>query len=242
MPMTVACRRAAVLKLCAAGVLAGALGAAVMPGAGAGALSRSQAQAQAKRYLLVLNDMPSGWKSQGAVSTGGGSNSFPGAKQLAGCIGVSAKLITANAPEADSPYFQDPAGSLEVQDSVSVFPSTENARAEFNTIANSKTPPCMTTLVNAPSFKAKILGSSSQGATVGTITVTPVRPGAYGKGSVGLTLTLPVSSQGTKVTAKPTEIFLIKGDLGHQISFNSYNTTFPLSLAKRLTSVAQGRL
>jgi hypothetical protein len=233
----------AVLRPCTTGIIAGAAVAAALPGPGAtAALSRAQAQAQAKTYLLVVSDMPAGWKAEGTVTTGGGSSTFPGARQLAGCIGVPARLITANAPEADSPDFQNPAGSLEVQDSVSVFPSATNARAEFHAIANSKTPRCMTTLVNAASFKSKILGSTGPGTTIGTITVARVSLGAYGTGSVGLTLTIPITAQGTLVTATLVEIFFIKGNLGHQISFNSYNTAFPLSLAKQLTSVAQSRL
>jgi hypothetical protein len=242
MPMTVAPRGGTLLRLCGAGVLAGVLAAAAIPGGGAGALSRSQAQTQAKGYLLSLKDMPSGWKAEGGVTTGGGSGPFPGAKQLANCIGVSSKLITANAPQADSPYFTNPAQSLEVQDSVSVFPSSANAKAELDAIGNAKTPGCMTTLVNAPSFKSKILGSSASEATVGSVSVTRVPSGAYGPGSVGLVLTIPVSSQGSKVTAKLAEVFFVKGVLGHQLSFNSYNATFPTSLAKHLTSLAESRL
>ena len=242
MPMTVTSRKGTLLRLFGVGIVAGVLSAGVIPGGGAGALSRSQAQAQAKGYLLSLRDMPSGWKSEGGVTTGGGSGAFPGAKQLANCIGVSSRLITANAPQADSPYFTNPAQSLEVQDSVSVFPSGANARAELNAIGNAKTPSCMTTLVNTPSFKSKILGTSSSGATVGAVSVTRVPSGAYGPGSVGLVLTIPVSSQGTKVTAKLSEVFFIKGVLGHQLSFNSYNTTFPTALAKRLTVLAESRL
>ena len=242
MPMTVTPRARALLRLCGAGVLAGALAAAAIPAGGAGALSRAQAQAQAKGRLLVLKDMPSGWKAEGGVTTGGGSGAFPGAKQLASCIGVSSKLITANAPQADSPYFTNPAQSLEVQDSVSVFPSGANAKAELDAIGNAKTPSCMTTLVNTPSFKSKILGSSGSGASVGSVSVSRTPSGAYGPGSVGLVLTIPVSSQGTEVTAKLAEIFFVRGTLGLQVSFNSYNATFPAALAKRLTALAESRL
>ena len=74
--------------------------------------------------------MPKGWKTEKG-SGGSGSNNFPGATQLASCIGVPASLITSNPPEVDSPYYENKSGSLEVQDSVSVFPSAKTATAEL---------------------------------------------------------------------------------------------------------------
>jgi hypothetical protein len=239
MSKSLAHRGASVLKLGVAGLVAGAMVAALAPVAGAA--TRAQIQNQAKKYLLVLKDMPAGWKAQGSASTGSGSGTFPGARQLASCIGVSPKLITSNPPQANSPFFQNAAGSLEVQDSVLVFPSAHSAQVQFNAITNAKTPGCMSTLVNTSSFKNKVLGSAAQQASVGAITVTGVRSGAYGPGSAGLILRIPISDQGQTVSAALTEIFFIKGNLGHELSFNSYNSTFPLSLAKRLTSVAQNR-
>src|ERR1700733_5194790 len=78
--------------------------------AGAGA-STSSSKAQAKKMLLVLSDMPKGWKKEKG-SGGSGSNNFPGATQLASCIGVPASLITSNPPEVDSPYYENKSGSL----------------------------------------------------------------------------------------------------------------------------------
>lgn len=243
MPMNLARRGAFAFKLCTAGLVVGVLVATLGPGFGVGsALSRAQTQNQAKKYLLVLSDLPSGWKAEGAASTGSGSGAFPGAKQLASCIGVSPKLITSNPPQANSPYFENSAGSLEVQDSVLVFPSAKNARAQLSAITNTKTPSCMTALVNTSSFKSKVLGSSAQQASIGAITVTAARSGAYGTGTAGLVLQIPITDQGQTVAATLAEVFFIKGNLGHEISYNSYNTTFPQSLAKHLTSVAQSRL
>jgi len=132
--------------------------------AGAGA-STAPNKAQAKKLLLVLADMPKGWKKEKG-SGGSGSSSLPGATLLASCIGVPSTLISSNPPEVDSPYYENKSGSLEVQDSVSIFPSAKAASEAFDAMANTKTPACMTTIMNG-SFKAQIIGSAGKGATVG---------------------------------------------------------------------------
>jgi hypothetical protein len=207
--------------------------------AGAGA-SAASSRAQAKKLLLTLSDMPKGWKKEKG-SGGGGSSNFPGASQLASCIGVPASLITSNPPEADSPYYENKSGSLEVQDSVSVFPSAKTATADFNALANAKTPACMTTLMNG-SFKAQILASAGKGATLGTITVTRADPANFASGTTGMVMSLPITEQGVSLTAVITAVYYVKGKFGQQIDFNSYGPAFPTSLAKSLTTTALHRL
>jgi hypothetical protein len=231
-------RPAGPAKVIAAAALTAALVVAAQFGT-AGASTASD-RAQAKKHLLVLSDMPSGWKAE-AGSGGGGSSDFPGAKQLASCIGVPSSLITSNPPQANSPYFQNASMSLEVQDTVSVFPSVQKARAEFAAIANAKTPACMTTIMNG-TFKSKISGSAGKGATVGTITVTRINPANFGKGIAGMVMSLPITSEGVSITANITAVYYIKGNLGQQIDFNSYGTSFPTAIAKALTTVAIHRL
>lgn len=207
--------------------------------AGAGA-SAASSRAQAKKLLLTLSDMPKGWKKEKG-SAGGGSSNFPGATQLASCIGVPASLITSNPPEADSPYYQNKSGSLEVQDSVSVFPSAKAAESDYDALANAKTPGCMSTLMNG-SFKAQILASAGKGATLGTITVTRADPAEFAQGSTGFVMSLPISEQGVSLTAVITAVYYIKGKFGQQIDFNSYGPAFPTSLAESLTATALHRL
>jgi hypothetical protein len=207
--------------------------------AGAGA-SAASSKAQAKKLLLTLSDMPKGWKREKG-NGGGGSSNFPGASQLASCIGVPAGLISSNPPEADSPYYENKSESLEVQDSVSVFPSAKRAEADYNALANAKTPACMTTLMNG-SFKAQILGSAGEGATVGTITVTRADPADFAPGSTGLVMSLPISEQGVSLTAVITAVYYIKGKFGQEVDFNSYGPAFPTSLAQSLTATALHRL
>jgi hypothetical protein len=204
-----------------------------------GGAAWGSAVTQAKPHLLVLSDMPSGWKVEGPASSS--SNNFPGATQLAACIGVPARLITSNPPTANSPYFSNSTGQLEVQDSVSVFPSAKNAQAEYRAMANPKTPGCLNEIFNTPAIKSQLAGSGSKGATVGHVSVARLA-GALPSGVVGFTVKLPITTQGVKVTALLTTVVLVRGTLGQQIVFNSYGSAFPTSLATRLTQVALNRL
>jgi hypothetical protein len=200
--------------------------------------STASDKAQAKKYLLTLSDMPAGWKTEKG-SANNGSGTFPGAKQLAGCIGVPSKLINANPPEVDSPYFETTSGSLEVQDTVSVFSSAKVARTSLAAMANPKTPSCMAALMNG-AFKSKITASAGNGAKLGTITVSRIDPAEFGSGTTGLVMSLPVSDQG--VTAVIQAVFYVKGKFGQQITFNSYGSPFPAATAKSLTATAVNRL
>jgi hypothetical protein len=207
--------------------------------AGAGA-STASSKAQAKKMLLVLSDMPKGWKKEKG-SGGSGSSTFPGAAKLATCIGVPASLITSNPPEVDSPYYENKGGTLEVQDSVSVFPSAKDATTNFNALANANTPACMGTLMNG-AFKAQILASAGKGATLGTITVARSDPAGFAGGSTGLVMTLPISEQGVSLKAVITAVYYVKGKYGQEIDFNSYGPAFPPAVAKSLTTTALHRL
>ncbi len=239
MPVRTHCRSRVASRLVSTAVIGAGLLLSTLPfAAGAGA----SATAQARKHLLVLADMPKGWSTEKGTGGSGSSNNFPGASQLASCIGVPAALITANPPEANSPYYENKAGSLEVQDQVSVFPSVKNARAQYAAIANAKTPMCLAAIVNGQAFKSQLAGSSGEGAVIGTITVTKVGQGNYAPGTTTLDLTIPITDQGVQITAKLAVVFSIKGTLGQQVSFNSYNATFPASLSRRLTALAQSRL
>jgi hypothetical protein len=202
--------------------------------------STSSDKAQAKKYLLTLSDMPAGWKTE-KNSANNGSGTFPGAKQLAGCIGVPSKLINANPPEVDSPYFATKSGSLEVQDTVSIFSSAKVARTSLAAMANPKTPSCMAALMNG-AFKSNIAASAGNGAKVGTITVSRIDPAEFGRGTTGLALSLPVTDQGVSITAVIQAVFYVKGKFGQQITFNSYGPPFPAATAKSLTATAINRL
>ncbi len=230
--------RAASRAVICVGFALGALIASMPLAGAAGASSLSQE----KGHLLKLSDMPKGWKTEPGTGGSNGSSNFPGAAQLASCLGVSSRLINANPPEIYSPYFQNQAGSLEVQDSITVFPSVSNAKAEYSVIANSKTPSCLGTIMNSASVKSELASSTGEGAVIGTIAVTKAGVPNFGRGTSAIEMSIPITYQGTNVRAQLIEVTFIKGKLGRQLSFNSYSRTFPTSLSKHLVALAQSRL
>src|SRR5215472_1140131 len=97
------------LALTALGALGGTFAPGVATGAVVRASSSSSELAQARKALLVLSDMPSGWRKAKAPNN---PNTTVGDAQLAHCIGVAVSLITENPPSVNSPQFQNTAGSL----------------------------------------------------------------------------------------------------------------------------------
>ncbi len=193
---------------------------------------------QARKALLVLSDMPVGWTTAKSPNN---ANSNVGNRQLARCIGVATSLIAENPPSVTSKQFQDTAGTLTVNDNVSVFPSTRNAAAEYATITNPKTPGCMTALASGP-LKAQLLGKPPKGVTVGTPLVSPTASSAFGAGVAGYSLSVPFTTHGTMVNVTVTNLFAVKGRLGHQITFTAIGVPFSIALEQRLASVAVSRL
>jgi hypothetical protein len=216
----------------------------LLVGAQAAAASAASDQAQAKNHLLGLSDMPNGWSAEKGTAGSGSSGDFSGlglAEQLAGCIGVPS-VFSSYPPYANSPYYENQDQMLEVQDAVYVFPSVKDALDQVTAISSAKTPGCMTAFMNSAAARSQIEGAVGKGATIGTITVTAVDPSLYIKNTAGYTMNVPVIVSGISFVTHLTDLFFNKGRLGQDITFNSYGTTFPTSLAKRLTSVAQGRL
>lgn len=208
-------------------------------GASAGAGTPSSV-AQAKRHLLVLSDLPRGWSVEKGTG-GSGSGGIPGGSQLAACIGVPASVINDNSPSSTGPYFQNKDQSLEVQDSVTVFPSATYARRELAAMADPKTAGCIAAYMNG-SGKSSIAAQVGKGATVGTVTASPIDPQVYGPGVVGIVMSLPITYQGVTVNTQIISVNGVRGRLGQSVTYNSYGVGFPASLAKHLDSVALSRL
>jgi hypothetical protein len=209
-------------------------------GSWAGA-SPSAALAEAKKHVLTLAAMPKGWKIEpGSTYSTGKNNNFPGQEQLASCIGVPAALIKANFPEEDSPYYQNKDGSLEVLDAVTVFPSARIAKTQYAAIAGSKTPRCYAALMNSSAIKSQLSSGAPAGTTIGTVTVT--RAAHLPKHTAGFTATIPVTSNGQSSTVHVTQVFMIKGHRGHQLSLSAYGAGFPASLSQRVATEAKANL
>jgi hypothetical protein len=224
-----------VAALVTAGLLAGVT-AGTAGGAGASS-SGSASLTQARRDLLVLSDMPAGWKSTKNPNT----NSTLGDTQLARCIGVTKSLLTENPPSVNSPQFQNAQGTLDVTDNVTVFPSAKNAAAELAIATNPKYPTCMTALASGP-LKAKLFGKLPKGTTIGTPLFSPVDTSAFGPGVVGSSMSVPITSQGVAINFNVTELFVVKGLLGHQVEFTAVGTPFSLGLEQQIMAVAARQL
>ncbi len=201
----------------------------------AGASSSPALMQQAQKALLRLSDMPAGWTKTKSSTP----NSNVGDAQLAHCIGVPTSIIAENPPSASSPQFEDKSG-LTINDQVTVFPSTANAAAEFASVANPKTPGCMTQLASGP-LKAKLFGKTPAGVSYGTVLVSPTNRSTF-PGTAGYSLSVPVSEHGQTVNVTTTELFAVKGRLGQQITFTSAGESFSIGLEQHLASVAVGRL
>jgi hypothetical protein len=220
-------RWAAAWGVALVGIISLALGAPV-----GAALSRTSEIAQAHKALLVLSDMPPGWET---VKNPNNPDSTVGDTQLAHCIGVAPSLINEDPPSANSPQFQNKAGTLTVDDDVTVFPSAKNAAAELATVANHKTPGCMTSLASGP-LKQKLFGKTPKGETYGTALVSATDPEAF-PFTAGYSMSVPVVTNGVTVNITVTQLFAIKGRLGQQITFTSVGVPFSIP-AEQLMSAA----
>jgi hypothetical protein len=200
-------------------------------------VSRTGELAQAQKALLVLSDMPSEWES---VKTPNNPNSTIGDAQLARCIGVTTSLISENPPSVNSKQFQNKAGTLTVNDAVTVFPSAKNAAAELATVANKKTPGCMTSLASGP-LKLKLFGKSPKGMTYGTALVSSTDSTAF-PFTAGYSMSVPVLTHGVTVNITVTQLFAIRGRLGQQITFTGVGEPFSVEVEQHISAAAVQRL
>ena len=219
-----------------AGGLAGLAGVVGLCGvAGAAGSGATPAQtAQAKKALLVPSDLPAGWTSSASTTVSGAG--FTGAPRLAHCIGVPANLIKVQPPQVNSLQFSDKGGSEQVQNTISIFPSSSYAREEYAAVASHKTPHCLSALFNG--------GSGSGGGATVTRVSSPRGTSAY---AIVIAASSGSSASGTGQASSPvtrTEtVFFVHGQYGDAISIVTLGSqAVPASLVDHLTSEAQGRL
>jgi hypothetical protein len=206
-------------------------------GANLSAESAAGELAQAHQALLVLSDMPSGWET---TKTPNNPSSTVGDAQLARCIGVASSLINESPPTVNSLQFQNKAGTLTVNDAVTVFPSAKNAAAELATVSNRKTPGCMTNLASGP-LKQKLFGKTPKGMTYGTALVSATDPTAF-PFTAGYSMSVPVLTNGVTVNITVIELFAIKGRLGQQITFTGVGEPFSIPVVQHISAAAVQRL
>jgi hypothetical protein len=231
-------------------VMAGLLAAAV-GGGGSLAVAASRAvastsgsaqqpatvKAQAERSLLHASDLPSGWVAGAAVPT---SHISPWSKQLAGCVGVPARIARIQPTKFSSPSYGSADHTAAVEDSVSVYPTAADARAAFQAMANGKTPGCMNT-IGSQALRASVQNQAGSGATVGTVSIAKLAPGSYLRGQTGYTVTIPLVSGDRQLTITSTAIEFAHGRFVHQLTFNGNGVVFPALLQVHLTQLAEAR-
>jgi hypothetical protein len=217
-----------------AGVLALCL-VALTPGA-AGAHATADL-AKAKKALLVLSDLPKGWTSSKAS---GGNEPLPDTAALASCTGIPVSVLNYNAPSVSSPQFMDKNQLLFAQDSVQIYPSAKSAQADFESLADQKTPGCMTTDFNGPGkagFEKQVGGTIAGG-----IMVTRNPASYYAPHTANITMYFPEKVSGSMLNVELTIVDFVKGREEQTVSLIAFAPPFPTSLALHLTEVGDGRI
>jgi hypothetical protein len=203
-------------------------------GATANATQGKTTLALAEKALLVKSDFPKSWTS---TKSSNNNSSFPGAAQLARCIGVPESVVTSNPPTAYSPEFDSSNHLLSVDDSVSIYPSAKAASADFSSLANLKTPTCLTSVLNGPA-KASLQKELGTASIVGKIVVSRVLATYFAPRGANITMLMRVKSQGVQLDFTLIIVDYVKGNQEQTVTLISVVTGFPAALAKQLTTDA----
>ena len=229
-------------SLLVVGIVAGALTWAAAGSSVAGAaLNQAVTTAQAKTHLLVASDLPKGWtKESGTANTQNGA--YPAGSGYSSCLGAAANVPATVPPETDTPYFQNKDGSLEIQDSISIFKTSSAAKASYAALANPAYAGCLTNALNA-----YLKSNPPKGGTLGTLTVSPPIGTKFGAHTDGYVVETPITTQGQQVALTSTTVFFLKGTLGQQLTFNDYNAgtssaAFPSATIRQMIAAAEKKL
>jgi hypothetical protein len=226
----------------AAGGLAGGVGSSIgnnpkrgSAGHSHGASETSVSTTTAARHaLLALSDLPTGW-AQGAgraTTSHGAAWSAP----LARCVGVPAVIADAQPTRMTSPNFTSSDKTLAVEDSVSVYKTAAEARAQFAALDNPRTPACMNS-VAAEALRATVQSEAGDNATVGTVSIAGLNPAQFPH-DAGFSVSIPLVSGGRELTISSTEVDFVSGRLNQQLTFNGNGAGFPVLLALQLIKSA----
>ena len=186
----------------------------------------------------MTSDLPSGWTS---TPSSNNNSSFPGATQLARCLGIPTSIITNNPPTANSPEFDSKNQLESVNDSVAVYPSAKAARTDHASLANTKTPTCLTRVLNGSAHDA-LASQFGSGAALGNILVSRSPAAEFAPGSANFTAFMPITTHGVTVNFELTVVDYVKSRYEQTVVLTSVQTPFPATLARHLTTVAVGRL
>jgi hypothetical protein len=199
---------------------------------------------QAKAALLERSDFPSGWTSQGSVtsSQGGGTDDALGGSQqgLFTCLGVSSALGNLHASlTAKSPNFKKEGGAEQITNQVSVWQSPKVAEQIHAALSGPKTPACAKTYLE--SYRQQWV-ESFKGATAGSLSAAPPNSFWLVPHSGGFTASLPITTPDTTTTVMLTLIDIVRRRMTSEFTFVSAGPPISASLAHRLLATAYGRL
>jgi len=201
-------------------------------------------QAKAMAELLILSDLPAGWTSSPSDDSSSNSSGFggqDGSTQMASCLGVSAALLDANPPEADSPTFSSANQAETVDDEADVFPTDAAARADFSLFSSAKTPGCMSQVFNGP-LKSQLTQQLEAGQTFVSFTAAAESVPHLDDKSGGLRMTFVIAQSGIDVKVFIDLILVLKGRSESTITVTQPEVLALPQLGVQMATIAASRM
>ena len=198
----------------------------------------SKTVARGTAALLRLSDLPSGWTAGGTPAAP--TRVTPWSSKLAPCVGVPHASPPWRRPRSTAPDFTS-AGQVDaVEDSVSVYRSAAQARAEYAALAGSKTTTCMNRVASL-ALQQNMQREAGSTTTVGVVSFAGLPAAAAALHLTGFTVTIPIARGGRVLTVTSTQVDFVSGALLHQMTFNGNGVAFPAPLEEQVLSTVQGR-
>jgi len=204
------------------------------PGVAAAGIRAATTTSQGKKSLLVLADLPKGWRASKASND---NQPFPDPSALATCLHVPTNVISYTAPSVSSPQFGSRSGELTVDDQVSTYPSAAAARADFGFYTNPRTPDCFTTYLNGPG-RSLFSSGVPRGDTMGSIDVSRAPATDFAPHTANLILFYPVTGEAGTFNIQLTMVDYVRGTEEQTVGLTSVESEFPASLSRLLTALA----
>ena len=167
--------------------------ASATPTTARGAAVAAKTVAKGSAALLTLPDLPSGWTAGGTPAAP--TRVTPWSTALARCAGVPARVAALAPTKVNSPDFTSADQVDAVEDSVSVYASAAQARAEYAALASSKTTGCMNRVASAP-LQRNMQKEAGSTTTVGVVSFTDLPAAAAALHLTGFTVTIPIAAGG----------------------------------------------
>ena len=164
----------------------------------------------------------------------------PWSSKLAGCVGVPARVARVAPTKVNSPDFTSADQVDAVEDSVSVYPSVAQAKAEYAALSSTKTTGCMNRVASV-ALQKNMQKEAGTTTTVGVVSFADLPAAAAALHLTGFTVTIPIARGGRVLTVTSTQVDFVSGALVHQMTFNGNGTAFPAPLEEQLLATAQAR-